>query len=692
MQHFTPRNSSGFQAARGYVDMPHAWRVRFLNEQQGWLQDERIVYDDGYTVGNATKFEGIDFVGVTHPDLIWKHGRYHIAQLRLRRETYELDTDFEHLVATRGDRVRVQHDVTLWGQGSGRVKAVDGQDVTLDEPVTMVSGTTYSIRFRLADGTTLERNVTGANGTFSTVTLSGSGDAPEVGDLFMFGEVSQETAVLRILAIVPRANLSARLILVDDAPEIQSADTGTIPAFNTNISQTANVANTTVAPISANETLLETATTVTNRVRISWTAPEFGTVILYPVRYRLTGTNVWQTSQVQPDRTYIDIDGLSAGQYEYQVRALFDNGFSNSWVEGFFTANIFDDAPTNVADFRVMVSGDIALLEWTALESILVRGYKIRYSPLTEGVSWSSASPLLTVGRVSSAQTSARVGTYLIRAETYANLLSPDPTIVVSTVDGVTAFNAVETITEDPDWAGTFDGTYVDDAGVLRLDLADDVFDATDWFEPGDFFFQVNGVERNGIYYFAGQIDLGDVYTSLVTVEIDAYGVGILDDFFAPLDVFDAADWFGDNTSLWSTAVEVATTDDDPSLENWSAWTQIGSSSVSGRAMKFRARLASSDPSVTPVVRALSVYIDMPDRIIAGNDLVVTTAGRTIAFDPPFRELQGLGIAAQGLDTGDYYAITLKSESGFTIIFRDASGTPVERTFDYVAKGYGKVI
>ena len=74
--------------------------------------------------------------GITDSDLVWKHGRFHIAQLRLRPETYELVTDFENLKVTRGDRVRVNHDVILVGVGAGRVKSVAAgspQGVVMDE-------------------------------------------------------------------------------------------------------------------------------------------------------------------------------------------------------------------------------------------------------------------------------------------------------------------------------------------------------------------------------------------------------------------------------------------------------------------------------------------------------------------------------------------------------------------------------
>src|SRR5690606_28692526 len=233
VQHFTPANSSGFTGQRAFLEEIHALRVRFINEKKGYLQDERIVYDDGYNKNNATKFLGIEFPGVTDPDQIWKLGRYHLAQLKLRRETYELTTDWEHLVCTRGDRVRVTHDVPKWGLGFGRVKIVraNGLKITLTDYVAMEAGKNYVIRFRLKDGTSSLRSVVNEPGTLNEITLVADGGEPdpEPGDLYQFGEMGRESTILRVKAIRPGPDLSARLTLEDDAPEIYEADQGTIP-------------------------------------------------------------------------------------------------------------------------------------------------------------------------------------------------------------------------------------------------------------------------------------------------------------------------------------------------------------------------------------------------------------------------------------------------------------------------------
>lgn len=247
VQHFTPRNSSGFRGRRSFPTLPHALRVRFLNEDQGYQQDERIVYDDGFDADNATKFETLELFGVTSADQAWKHGRYHLAAAQLRPETYEISTDVEHLVCTRGDLVLVTHDVVSWGLGQARVSdlEVDTADnllgLALDAEVEMAAGEDYVVRVRLEDGSTWVRSVVTEEGAQTQLTLSsliGAGETrPKVGDLLLFGRAGQESRELVVRAVTPGKDLSATLMLVDHAPAIHEADQSEIPDWDSGISR-----------------------------------------------------------------------------------------------------------------------------------------------------------------------------------------------------------------------------------------------------------------------------------------------------------------------------------------------------------------------------------------------------------------------------------------------------------------------
>ncbi len=56
--------------------------------------------------------------------------------------------------------------------------------------------------------------------------------------------------------------------------------------------------------------------------------------------------------------------------------------------------------------------------------------------------------------------------------------------------------------------------------------------------------------------------------------------------------------------------------------------------------------MTSQKGTATQQVSALSVTVDMPDRVIAERDVVsgTSTSGKTITYAPAFKVLQGVGI------------------------------------------------
>lgn len=231
VQMFTPANSWGFSYSRSFIDPPHALRVKFTNPEANDQQDIVLVYWDGYSAANATRFEELDLSMVIDPGAAWRLGRYHLAVIWNRMTQYVFQADIEHMVCERGDLVHVAHDITGWGVAWGRVKSVDGSgNVTLDGPVTLEAGKTYSLRFRGSDGTQTDCAVTSPAGTLQTLAVT-SPPASGAGDLFVLGEVSRGVAQLIVRLIEPSDDLTATLTCVDAASAVWTADSGTPPTF-----------------------------------------------------------------------------------------------------------------------------------------------------------------------------------------------------------------------------------------------------------------------------------------------------------------------------------------------------------------------------------------------------------------------------------------------------------------------------
>lgn len=238
VQHFSPRNSWGFQGQRTFLDTVHALRVRFINPQADYQQDEMTVYDDGYDSGNATKFETLELNGTVNANGAWRLARYHLAVARLRPHIYSWNADIEHIVCQRGDLIRFASDVVSVGLAWGRIKSVTTDvsgnvtSIVVDEPLEIESGKTYAVRIRSQDGSSKTTNVSASIGSgITSLSLSSPQAGVHPGDLFLFGISGQESIEMVVTKIEPSSDLSAKITAVDAAPAVLTADSGTPPTF-----------------------------------------------------------------------------------------------------------------------------------------------------------------------------------------------------------------------------------------------------------------------------------------------------------------------------------------------------------------------------------------------------------------------------------------------------------------------------
>ena len=121
----TPRDSSNFRGIKRFATVPHGITAVYLDgADDSYAPKEVTVYDEGYTVTNATDVRRLELFGTTNLPETHKRVRYQIAESRLRPEEFEVTMDVKNLAVTRGDPVDLIHDVPLIGLGQGRVNQV----------------------------------------------------------------------------------------------------------------------------------------------------------------------------------------------------------------------------------------------------------------------------------------------------------------------------------------------------------------------------------------------------------------------------------------------------------------------------------------------------------------------------------------------------------------------------------------
>jgi hypothetical protein len=332
--------------------------------------------------------------------------------------------------------------------------------------------------------------------------------------------------------------------------------------------------------------------------------------------------------------------------------------------------------PSDVTGFSVNIIEGDAHLSWVPVPDLDLSHYRIRYSPLISGATYSNAVDMVEkVSRpAASIVVPALTGTYMIKAYDKLGIPSQNATLIVNEVSKAVYQNLIATITEHPTFSGSKTNcTVVSD----RL--------------------QLSTGETSGEYVFANLFNLGAVYTSKLIAKIDVIredfanqfdGAGGLFDDRAGLFDGDTADFDDINVDLL-----ISTTDDDPAgSPTWTAYRKFVAGEYKARGIRFKAILTSLTTSASPAIDELEIECDMPDRVAYGNDIASGAAAYSVTYSPAFKDAPALAITAQNMGTGDFYTITSKSRTGFTIEFKNSGGTTVSRTFDWVARGFGEQV
>jgi sulfur carrier protein ThiS len=380
VQHFTPHNSWGFESTKSLPILPHAFRINISDETQAYQAREIIVYNYGYaataTGGKkaAELFEQLTLPGVTNPDQAIRLARWHFAQIKLRPESYTINVDFEHLVCTRGDKVKISHDIPQWGVGSGRLGSgigdtITGTTLTLREPVYLTSGTSYTILIRTngLTSTTGSGSVTriftysGTTGYTTSITVPtiASGDGVESDNLYMIGLSNTSVQECIVTAVEPSTNYSARLILVDYSPSIYTEDLSDLLTYNPNITSISTniplIRNSIVTTPIINSVISDSTVSdikatgnIQNRAIASFTNPSGLEAVAARVQFDIIEgsiaifpTNPGETYIIRKENSSITFEGLIAGA-KYKIRARYlseDSKIAGPWSQEYAFTN-----------------------------------------------------------------------------------------------------------------------------------------------------------------------------------------------------------------------------------------------------------------------------------------------------------------------------------------------------------------
>ena len=381
--------------------------------------------------------------------------------------------------------------------------------------------------------------------------------------------------------------------------------------------------------------------------------------------------------------------------YDVRVKAVSTAGISSTYVSAQRKIIGAIAPPSDVTDFSCNVSGQEAHLSWEAVTDLDLAYYNLRFSEAVDGTAdWQNSVAL--VEKISRPATSisvpARQGTYLIKAVDKLGNFSSNATAIISNVTSALNFNTIATQSEHPAFSGTLTNTVISDSAI-ELDSSELFDSASGDFDTETVRFFDSGAENadflsSGNYEFANVIDIGAKHTARITASLTQTSDNPDDLFDNRSGNFDDAssNFDGDTPANCNAHLEIATSDDNSTYTDFRGFV-IGE--YEARYFKFRVVLISRDNASTPVVSAVTVTIDMQDRIFSDNDVVSGTSTKSITFTKPFKTASyAVGVTAQGMATGDYFTVSNKATTGFDVAFFNSSNAGVSKTFDFIAKGF----
>jgi hypothetical protein len=351
------------------------------------------------------------------------------------------------------------------------------------------------------------------------------------------------------------------------------------------------------------------------RAIVSWTAPDDVFVTRYELQFRLTGDPDYAVAGETTDTT-LTISDIEPGLYDFRVKAVNALGVASTWSTNDSWEILGLGAPPDApANLTVSAVGGLAVLRWDQAADLDVKiGGKIefRHSPVQAGASWAQSVSIgnAVAGSETVAVLPLKTGTYLAKAVDSSGIKSETAAMVSTRAARILAFSNVDSVAEQPNFAGTHDGCGVSASklhlgGVTLVDSFADVDAIASWDVEG-------GVAASGTYGFAAGIDLGSVQRARLETTVSAIIVNtldLIDDRTTLVDTWD--DFDGNDSGAADAEVWARETDDDPNGSPvWSAWQRLDSAEYEARAFQFQARLVSDDGTHNIEISQLSIAAD----------------------------------------------------------------------------------
>jgi predicted phage tail protein len=630
-------------------------------------------------------------LGCTSRGQAHRLGKWLLYTSQHETETVSFQTGIEASGLRPGQIIKIQDPMRAGQRFGGRVKTASTSSVTIDQDLTLdLVDNDYTLFVMMPDGSVAERMVE----SYSNRVISFDDEldeAPHEQGVWMLSSSELEPQTFRVISIAEengQYNINAlahepdKFDFIEDNLKLQDRNISLLSLTPENPNG-----------LKITETLYETNGEVKVKVTFSWNnSPNAAT---YKAEYRKLNGNLISLGEVRANE--IEIYNIDPGDYEFFVTAVSSFGIESSKSSISYLVIGKAYPPNSVTGLSLFPTGNMAYLSWDKsvdLDVLIGGSIRIRFSPNLDATWKDCVDVAILAGSTTRAQVPLMSGRYMAKFIDSSGNASNDASSIDTSIPEALKLNVVETLAESPDFEGEMTKMFFDE-GYEGIALAA-VLTIDEWLDPIDDvinFDYLGGVVDEGEYEFSDVVDLGEVFTCNLTALLEANAVDIGDSIDMRTEPVDSwVDLDGERIDTVNAELFVMTTEDDPNDIDavWTDWKRFFVGAYKGRGFKFKLIATSTRANHNIIIRTLSVTLDMPDRTVHITQTLSSTMGTNVVFESPFKETPALGITAYNMGSGDYYVITSESASGFTITFYNSSNAPVTRTFDVLAKGFGR--
>ncbi|SES12747.1 Phage-related protein, tail component [Vreelandella subterranea] len=649
------------------------------------VEDADAIREFGWRQTDVTAF------GCTSRGQAHRMGKWILDSERAETETVSYQASVDHADLRPGDIIEHTNPDRAGARMGGRLKATSPTSVTLDKVPDVIDGSVWYLDVMRPNGTIERQEVASFSGNDVTLAAPLSAEpVPNAG--WILSSESIKPRLFRVMGVSEADDGIYEISAVEHDPTkyARVEQNLILPKRETSLIPTGPLPP--PGEMDVEEYLYRAGPSVKSGITLSISSASDPRITLHEVEMFRPGESDFEALSLS-SRTTIDVRDTEPGEYQFRARSVSGVGQRSPWRTQTFGVQGLLAPPSNVEDLRISVNNGQVLLEWPAVPDLDLSHYRVRYNASATGATWANSQDV--ADQVPAGATNlmlpARRGTYLIKAVDTSGGASLNATRATSTIAELVGTNVVETVDESPMWAGTHTDTIAIN-GALQLASGGTMSEWETLADVPNLTHGVSGVASEGYYEAAEVVDLGHVYTCRLSGELLADGFDVLGVMASWPTLAEVVRLDLSEVSQWGITLEVSMsqTPQPAAPTDWSEWQTFKVGEYEARALRFRLRLQSFAAAITPRVERMRLAIDMPDRVADGQDLTCPPEGVRVLFEPAFMARPSLAVDAQGLAPGERKRITNISDEGFDIEFLDDADNGVERSFDYLAKGYGR--